>query len=151
MTNYRERLWPAPWLFLSTALIIPATLLVFVPINFSVGIVAAIVFYLACVGALLLGSPVIEVTGEDFRAGRATLPLSIVGSVEGFKADEATLERGQRLDARSWLLLRGWVSPVVKLENLDPRDSAPYWLVSTRHPEAVVAAIDEAKRARPAA
>ncbi|MCU1417394.1 MAG: hypothetical protein JWP32_1568, partial [Schumannella sp.] len=28
---YRERLWPAPWVFLSTALVIPASLLVFLP------------------------------------------------------------------------------------------------------------------------
>jgi hypothetical protein len=146
MTTYRERLWPTPWLFISTALVIPATMLVFVPINFEVGVVTAVVFYLACVGALLLASPVIEVTDTEFRAGRATLPLPIAGAVEGFRGEEATLERGQRLDARAWLLIRGWVSPVVKVENLDARDRAPYWVVSTRHPDALVEAISAAKR-----
>jgi hypothetical protein len=144
MTNYRERLWPAPWLFISTALVIPASLLVFLPIDTTAGVVVAIVLYLACVGGLLLGSPVIEVTASEFRAGRATLPLSIVGTVEAFEGEEAWAERGPRLDARTWLLIRGWVSPVVKIQNLDERDSAPYWVVSTRHPEAVVAAISAA-------
>jgi hypothetical protein len=144
MTNYRERLWPAPWLFISTALVIPASLLVFLPISTTAGVVVAIVLYAACVGALIAGSPVIEVTDTEFRAGRATLPLSIVGTVEGFSGEEARAERGTRLDARTWLLIRGWISPVVKIQNLDERDSAPYWVVSTRHPEAVVAAVEAA-------
>ena len=49
MILYRERLWPAPWLFLATALVIPASLLVFLPINVTVGIVTAIVLYAGCV------------------------------------------------------------------------------------------------------
>jgi hypothetical protein len=146
MTNYREKLWPAPWLFLSTALVIPASLLVFLPINTTAGVVAAIVLYSACVAALILGSPVIEVTATEFRAGGARLPLSIVGTVEAFQGEEARAERGLRLDARTWLLIRGWISPVVKIQNLDERDSAPYWVVSTRHPEAVVAAISAAEQ-----
>ena len=100
MTNYRERLWPAPWLFLSTALVIPASLLVFLPIDATAGVVVAIVLYAACVGALILGSPVVEVTDTEFRAGRATLPMSIVGTVEGFSGEEARAERrGLWIDA----------------------------------------------------
>jgi hypothetical protein len=145
-THYRERLWPAPWLFVATALVIPASLLVFLPINLLAGVVVAIVLYAGCVILLVLGGPVIEVTDTDFRAGRASLPLSIAGTVEGFEGDEARAERGVRLDARTWLLIRGWISPVVKIQNLDERDSAPYWVVSTRHPDAVVAAISTAKQ-----
>ena len=145
-TTYRERLWPAPWLFISTALVIPASLLVFLPINTTAGIVVAIVLYAACVGGLILGGPVIEVADGEFRAGRARLPLSIVGTVEGFSGDAARAERGQRLDALTWLLIRGWISPVVKIQILDERDTAPYWVVSTRHPDAVVAAITAAKQ-----
>jgi hypothetical protein len=145
-TTYRERLWPAPWLFISTALVIPASLLVFVPINFTAGVVVAIVLYAGCVTGLILGGPVIEVAGGEFRAGRARLPLSIAGSVEAFTGEEARAERGQRLDARTWLLIRGWISPLVKIEILDEKDTVPYWVVSTRHPDAVVAAITAAKQ-----
>ena len=147
MTVYREKLWPAAWLFISTALVIPASLLVFLPINATVGIVVAILMYAGCVGGLVLGSPVIEVTESTFVAGRARLPLSAVGTVEGFSGDEAQLERGQRLDARAWLLIRGWVSPVVKIELRDPSDPTPYWVVSTRHPDALVRALVTAKLA----
>ena len=145
-TTYRERLWPAPWLFISTALVIPASLLVFLPISTLAGVIVAIVLYSGCVAALIAGGPVIEVDSGEIRAGRARLPLSIVGSVEGFSGDEARAERGQRLDARTWLLIRGWIAPVVKIQILDERDSAPYWVVSTRRPDAVVAAITAAKQ-----
>ena len=148
-THYRERLWPAPWLFVATALVIPASLLVFLPINTTAGVIVAIVLYVACVILLVLGGPVIEVTDSEFRAGKASLPLSIAGTVEGFSASEARDERGVNLDARTWLLIRGWISPVVKIQNLDERDSAPYWVVSTRHPDAVVAAITAAKQRTP--
>ena len=59
----------------------------------------------------------------------------------GYVGDEAVLERGRRLDARAWLLIRGWVKPVVKVQLLDAADPAPYWLVSCRRPEALVTAV----------
>ena len=144
-TLYREKLWPAPWLFISTALVIPASLLVFLPINASVGVVVAVALYAACVVGLILGSPVVEVTDREFVAGGAHLPLAAAGSVTPYRGDEAQLERGQRLDARAWLLIRGWVSPVVKVEVDDAADPVPYWLVSTRRPEQVAEAIQKAK------
>ena len=80
MTIYREKLWPAPWLFISTALVIPASLLVFLPINPVVGVVVAVALYLAIVGLLILASPVVTVTSTDFIAGKARLPLSVVAN-----------------------------------------------------------------------
>jgi hypothetical protein len=145
--NYRERLWPAAWLFIATALVIPASLLVFVPINIEVGAVTAAVLYAACVAGLLWASPVIEVTDAGLHAGAATLPLECIGTTTAFYGDDAQLERGQRLDARAWLLIRGWVSPVLKVEVVDEKDPAPYWLVSTRQPDAVIAAITAARSA----
>ena len=145
VTIYRERLWPAPWLFISTALVIPASLLVFLPINQTVGVIVAIVLYLGCVGLLLLSSPVIEVTGSDLVAGKARVPIAVIGEVTGFHGDEARLERGQRLDARAWLLIRGWIDPVVRVNLVDDSDPTPYWLLSTRNPEAINAAITQAR------
>lgn len=141
---YRERLWPAPWLFIATALVIPASLLVFLPINELAGVVVAIVLYLGCVGLLLLSSPVIEVTASEFVAGRARLPLPLVGTTEGASGDEARLERGQRLDARAYLVIRGWIDPVLRVEVDDENDPTPYWLVSTRNPSALQAALTAA-------
>ncbi|WP_223690759.1 DUF3093 domain-containing protein [Leifsonia poae] len=147
MDLYRERLWAAPWLFISTALVIPASILVFAPISMPVGIVVAIVLYLAIVGMLIASSPTIRVTKSELIAGRAAIPLTMIGQPTAYKDDEASLERGQRLDARAWLLIRGWVKPVVKVPVLDVNDPAPYWVLSTRNPDRLVRVLDEARLA----
>ena len=147
MTIYRERLWPAPWLFISTALVIPASLLVFLPIDFRVGIATAALLYAVCVVALIVASPVIAVTDTELVAGRARLPIEVVGTVTAHRGDDAQLERGRHLDARAWLLIRGWISPVIRVEVADETDPAPYWLVSTRQPDAVITALAQAKSA----
>ncbi len=139
--TYRERLWPAPWVFVATALVIPASLLVFLPISLPVGAAVAVLLYGAIVGVLLLTTATIEVTGTDFRAGRARMPRSIVSRAQAFEGAEATAERGVRLDARAWLLLRGWIPGVVRVELDDPSDPTPYWLVSTRRPDELEAAL----------
>lgn len=146
MDLYRERLWATPWLFISTILIVPAVMLVFAPINFAVGVVLAIVFYAAIVIALLVSAPVIRVTSAELLAGHARIPLEFIGEPVAFRGEEATLQRGQRLDARTWLLIRGWIKPVVKVPVLDVDDPAPYWLISTRNPDQLVRVLDEARR-----
>ncbi len=147
MTIYRERLWAAVWTFVATALVIPATLLVFLPINLTAGAIIAVVLYAGCVALLIYGSPVITVTPDELVAGRARLPLRYVGEVTAFRAEDATVQRGRVLDARAWLLIRGWVSPVVRIEVADEGDPTPYWLVSSRHPEQLASAITEARSA----
>ncbi|WP_158864540.1 DUF3093 domain-containing protein [Leifsonia sp. AG29] len=147
MDLYRERLWATPWLFISTLLVIPAVILVFAPINLAVGIVLGIAFYVAFVVFLLATAPTIRVTKEELVAGRASIPLRFVGEPRAFRGDAAVLERGQRLDARAWLLIRGWVKPVVKIPVLDADDPTPYWLLSTRNPDRLVRVLDEARLA----
>ena len=142
-STYRERLWPAPWLFFATALVIPASFLVFLPISVPAGIATAIALYLGCLVLLFIASPVIEVTDGELRAGRARLPLDVIATAEGFEGADATLQRGQKLDARAWLLIRGWVSPVAKISLDDANDPTPYWLVSTRRPAELVAALTQ--------
>ena len=147
MSFYRERLLPGPMIFVITALIIPASLLVFLPINQTVGVICAAVLYGACVILLIISSPWIVVTEAALLAGRARLPLANVGDATGYAGTAATLQRGRQLDARAWLVIRGWISPVVKIDVLDPSDPTPYWLVSTRHPGDLVAALKQAKAA----
>ncbi|MBI5160154.1 MAG: DUF3093 domain-containing protein [Micrococcales bacterium] len=141
MPAFRERLFPAPWVFIATALVIPAMIIVFLPIAAWLGVAIAAALYGTIVVALLATTPTIEVDADEFRAGQARLPRAVVGEVEPYRGDEASLERGRLLDARAWLLIRGWISPVVKVRLVDPDDPTPYWLVSTRRPEELVAAL----------
>ncbi|HEY1532127.1 MAG TPA: DUF3093 domain-containing protein [Galbitalea sp.] len=145
MSIYRERLLPGPMIFVIAALLIPASLLVFLPINITIGVICAIVLYGACVVLLIVSSPWIEVTDTALLAGRARLPIPNVGTATGYSGNDATAQRGPKLDARAWLVIRGWVKPVVRVDVLDETDPTPYWLVSTRHPNDLIAALKKAK------
>ena len=144
--TYRERLWPAPWIFLATALVIPASLLVFLPISTVAGWIVAITLYGAIVATLLLTTPKIEVADGELRAGRARLPLSVVAAVRAARGEDAVHERGVGLHADAWLLIRGWVPDVVRVELGDPSDPTPYWIISSRRAEELAAAIAGATR-----
>ncbi|MDY0912688.1 DUF3093 domain-containing protein [Rathayibacter festucae] len=148
MPSYRERLWPAPWLFVSTALVIPASILVFAPIDLFAGVVVALVLYGGTVATLLATSPTIEVVDGELWAGRAHIPLELVGDAVAFTGERAFAQRGPRLDARAFLVIRGWVRDVVRVPIEDPADPTPYWLLSSRRPNDVVAAIREGSRRR---
>src|ERR1700722_4623474 len=104
MLIYSERLLPGPWPFITTALVIPASLIVFLPINQTLGVICGAILYTIIVVPLILGSPRIEVTDTLLIAGRARLPLPNVGEATGYQGTEATAQRGPRLDARAWLL-----------------------------------------------
>ena len=138
---FRERLWPSAWAFIVSALVMPASLLVFLPISVPAGIVTAIGFYLAIVAGLVLTTPTIEVDDSRLRAGSAEIPRELIAEAHPHRDEEAGAERGPRLDARAWLLLRGWISPVVRIQLDDPSDPTPYWLVSSRRPEELAAAL----------
>ncbi len=145
MPNYRERLWPAPWVFIGTALVIPASLLVFLPISEVAGVISAVVLYGGIVIALFATTPLVQVTDEQFTAGRARLPRSAIAGVGAYTGADATAERGTRLDGRAWLLLRGLIPGIVHVTLNDPDDPTPYWLVSTRHPDELAAALTKEK------
>lgn len=146
MPSYRERLWPAPWLFVATALVIPASILVFAPIDLMVGAIVAVVLYSGCVLSLLALSPTIEVAEGELRAGRAHIPLELVGEPSAHTGRQAFAERGPGLDARAYLVIRGWVKDVVRVPIEDPEDPTPYWLLSSRRPNDIVAAIRGSRR-----
>ena len=151
MSHYRERLVPAPWVFLSTALLVPASILVFMPLTTVPGVllgsIVGVVLYLGLVGTLVANSPVLDVTDGTVRVGRASIPAELVGECTAYYGDDATAQRGRLMDMRAWLCIRGWIGPVVKMQIADPLDPAPYWLVSTRRPGDFIDAVTASRGA----
>ena len=144
MESYRERLWPAAWIGLVAALAIPASLLTFAPISVVVGGIVGVVLALGVVGIAVGTAPTITVHDGMLRAGSARVPLALVGETDVARGDDARLARGQQLDARAHLVLRPDISPVLRVHLTDPDDPTPYWLLSTRRPEELAAAIAHA-------
>jgi hypothetical protein len=148
---YREKLWPNVWIWIISAGVAGAGILMFAPISMTAGYTAAGVLFAIIAVLLVLSTPAIVVTGDSLTVGRATIERRFVGratierrfvgSVEAFRGEEATAERGTRLNGLAYLCIRGWIDPVVKIQITDPSDQTPYWLTSTRHPDKLTAAL----------
>jgi hypothetical protein len=95
-----------------------------------------------CLAALVfLGRVRVRVADGELRAGDAVLPLRHVGRVDVVRREGKQVALGPELDPAAHLVHRPWIGPVVRIEVTDPDDSTPYWIVSTRHPDALVAAL----------
>jgi hypothetical protein len=87
------------------------------------------------------GSPRIEVADGWLRAGRASIAGEYLGLAQALDPAETRRIAGRDADARAFLLLRPYLKRGVKVTLHDDRDPTPYWLVSTRDPAALAAAI----------
>lgn len=145
MPNYRERLWPSPWLLIALLLLIPAGLLAVTPINIAIAPYIAVGLYVLIAGSLTLMAPAIEVSNGMLVAGSAKIPVSALGEVDIL--DDGALRRiiGPGADARAYLLVRGYIHKGVRVEVTDATDPTPYWVLTTRRPKDLAAAIAAAK------
>ena len=141
-----ERLWPAAWVWGAVAVLAACCALVVARLDGVAALVTLPVSALVLGGALVASAPVVGVRDGEFVAGRAHVPLALVGRVEPL--DEAAMRHavGPGLDARSYLCLRGWVGTGLRLELCDPHDPTPSWVVSSRRPAALAAAVESARR-----
>lgn len=137
---FQERLAPAWWFILALFLAVPTTLLIFLPVNPLLGLLVGLALWLTFVGLLWWSAPVVSLDDSFFCAGRARIERHYITHMDAFDGDEARAEKGTRLDARAFLVIRPWVHPVVKVTLDDPNDPTPYWLVSVREPQQLVAA-----------
>lgn len=96
----------------------------------------------------LAGRTVLRVDAEGIHVGGATMTFDEMDTVQALDAAETRLMLGPRADPAARLVVRGYIREAVIIR---PADAArPYWLVSTRHPAQVIAAIEQAARATPA-
>jgi len=86
----------------------------------------------------VLGGP-----GDDVElwVGDAHLPVTVVSRSAEVPRSAKSAALGRQLDPAAFVVHRAWVGPMVLLVLDDPDDPTPYWLVSTRRPERVLAAL----------
>ncbi|MGO1182125.1 MAG: DUF3093 domain-containing protein [Micrococcaceae bacterium] len=139
---YVERLTPSWWLWIVALMFSGLSYMVLAPLGVAWGIGAAVGMYLLCTIILLATTPKIVVTESTLQVGRAGIEREHLGPVTGYRDDDATYQRGPGLHGLAFMCLRGWISPVVRIQITDRRDRTPYWLTSTRRPEELVAALN---------
>lgn len=138
---YDERL-SVPWWWWPTGAALVA--LLGAELWAGLGWIGAVISYLALgslVGAWLtrLSTVHVRVDNGELRVGRAHIATRFVGEV--LPIDRDTLRRLLRRDVSAFAVVRGWLPGGVYVEIVDPRDPTPYWLISTRDPARLTAAL----------
>jgi hypothetical protein len=143
--EYRERLGPSLWLLVAAAVVAPMVALVFVQLDTTVALVIGGLIGIAVIAVFLGTAPVVSLDERMLRAGRAHIELGLVGEPTALSGEAARTARGTGLDPRSWHLIRGGIDGVVIIPILDQDDPAPAWVISSRTPERLAAAIRRAR------
>lgn len=139
--TYQERL-RAPWLWwlLGVGLVGSVILAVFVFVDLwlviTLAVLSAVVVVLGIVGFSLS----IHVDERGLTVGRHCLEAPYIGGAEVVDGDVRA-----DTDERSFMLTRPYVPRKVRVLIDDPADPHQAWLISTRHPAELVAAIEAVK------
>ncbi len=139
MAIYRERLTPNLGIHFALLLLIPMGFGMLAPINIAWGVANAVALYVLAVLWFTVGAPIVEVSADTLRAGRAVIDRSHVGHVT---IVERTDRREALSNALAWKVIRAWIPRGVRIDIVDDTDPTPYWYVSTRNPERLVAALE---------
>jgi hypothetical protein len=84
-------------------------------------------------------------TGPELLAGRAHVPVSVCGEPQVLDAEQLRQHLGPRADARSYVVVRPWSRSGVLVPLRDPIDPTPSWVVASRRPEELAAALRAAR------
>jgi len=149
MRAYRERLAvPASWWLWVTGCVLLLGSLLWAGFAPVVGLAVYVVIEAGCAAVLLgWGAALVEVSGTELRAGSRRLPLSQVGEVTALDAAQTAALRGPRADPAAYLVVRPYLPRSVYVGIAEAAGSPagePYWLIGTRHPERLAAALGEA-------
>lgn len=145
--TYSERLHTPWWWWLVVALFggsFAVAVVAYVPLE--IGITAS-ALALVGVAALLLayGRTRVVVDGNGLAAGRHRVEPEYLGPATVYEGDAARHALGPGADPRAFLFTRPFVGPVVRVDLRDSADPHPYWLVSTRRPGELAAAVEEVR------
>jgi hypothetical protein len=146
MRSYSERLRvPVSWWLLAipTIAVLGAEVWAYANMKAIYSVAVYAVFTAVVAGFLIAwGKASISVTDGLLEAGGTALPLEHAGEVVPLDEKQAARMRGPRGDPSARLLLRPYLKKAVYVEVTDPDSPSPYWLVGTRHPEELAAAIE---------
>lgn len=139
--TYQERL-RAPWLWwlLGVGLVASVILAVFVFVDLWLVITLAVLSTLVVVLGILGFSLDIRVDEGGLAVGRYRLEAPYIAGAEIVDGDVRA-----HTDERSFMLTRPYVQQKVRVLIDDPADPHPAWLISTRRPAALIAALEAVK------
>lgn len=97
----------------------------------------------------LAGRTVVRVDTEGVHVGGSSMSLDQIDTVEALDETATRLALGPQADPTAKLFVRGYIRTAVRIRPVTG-GGPPYWLVSTRHPQQVIAALEQAAQETPA-
>ena len=140
---YDERLTAPAWVWaavLSVALLSAAVLHSGAP-GWRSFVPYAVLLPLAVAGLLAVSRGRVRVAGGVLHVPGARIPLDHLGGVTPLTREGTRRVRGPLAEPRAFVVTRGWLSESVRVQVEDPEDDTPYWLVGTRRPAELAAAL----------
>jgi hypothetical protein len=147
MRNYRERLAvPVAWWLLAVPVIGLLGGELWAGFGGVAGEAIFAVFAVGLVASLVAwGSARIEVSDGRLSAGRAVLPLEYATEVVALDERQAAAMQGPQADPAAHLMIRPFLKRSVYIAVQDPAGQVPYWLLGTRRPAELAAAIERCR------
>lgn len=149
--RYRERLHaPIGWwvigLFFAVSFATAVGFALGPWVSLAGGVLAAAV---VAGGLLWYGGKAIAVDDGGLRVGECRLEPECLGEVRELDAAQTRERLGRGADRRAFLVLRAYVPTSVEVTVDDPADPHPYWLVSSRRPGELAAALAQLRDRMP--
>ncbi|HKD99313.1 MAG TPA: DUF3093 domain-containing protein [Micromonosporaceae bacterium] len=101
-------------------------------------------------GLLALGRIRIRVADGELYVDDAHLPVTLVTEVNVLDAAGIRALLGPLAERHAFVVQRPWISTGVRVVLDDPEDPTPYWIVGSRRPAELAAAIVAAREGAPA-
>jgi hypothetical protein len=142
---FRERLTvPLIWWLLAGLFALSVLLAVGAYLGPTWGVGAAVAIMIVATAIFVSASIVISVDSQEIRVGRASIEHAYIAACRALDAEQTRQRAGVAADARAHLVLRPYVKTAVEITLNDQDDPVPYWLLSTRRPQKLAAAQQEA-------
>ena len=149
--RYRERLWVPWWWWLpgfGLAIIVAyevnlgiRSLAIWVPYAVLLPVAAAVLVWFGRMEVRVVSTSGTEGATTELWVGSAHLPVSVISRSAVVPRSAKSAALGRQLDPAAYVVHRAWVAAMVLVVLDDPEDPTPYWLVSCRKPDRVLAAL----------
>ncbi|MEJ7633488.1 DUF3093 domain-containing protein [Aeromicrobium sp.] len=143
MTTYRERLTaPLSWWVAAVAFAAVWGWVMLVATTWPIAItITSVLAVIDLYAVWRYGSLLIRVGPEGLSVGRASIDRAHIGAAEPLHRADYRERLGTAADARAYLATRPYLDRGVLVPVVDDSDPAPYWLLSSRRPDALAAAL----------
>jgi hypothetical protein len=149
--RYRERLlvpwwWYAPAFGLAVIVAYEVNLGIrslpdWLPYALLLPVAAAALVWLSRVEVRVVSTSMADGAETELWVGAAHLPTSVISRSAEVPKSAKSAALGRQLDPAAYVVHRPWVANMVLVVLDDPEDPTPYWLVSCRRPDRVLAAL----------